>query len=178
MDPVVYALYYDSIATLICTHSCLPLYNNLHGRHTELRLAENATIAAVSTLAREQYPAVAPFPSYGVCNDGGCGKGEGAAPAWCNARTAALISAFGAVNVAITGAGEDSSIIDGRGCWWWAQFLAKQLTMCRPQLVNFVSSSSIEVTGVTLKDPPFWNLHIWNSSNAHVSMLAHLCARG
>ena len=35
--------------------------------HTELRLARGATIAAVTSVDREQFPALAPFPSYGWC---------------------------------------------------------------------------------------------------------------
>ena len=35
--------------------------------HTELRLARGATIEAVTSVDREQFPALAPFPSYGWC---------------------------------------------------------------------------------------------------------------
>ena len=35
--------------------------------HTELRLARGATIAAVTSVDRTQFPALAPFPSYGWC---------------------------------------------------------------------------------------------------------------
>ena len=152
--------------------------------HTELRLARGARVVAVMTLERSQWPAVAPFPSYGVCNDGACWR-QGPRPAWCSARTQALVSAFGATDVAITGAGSgadadaDASVIDGQGCWWWAQFLSKGgLQFCRPQLVNFYNCSGVEVSSVTLADPPFWNLHLWNSSSIHVhDMRIHAAVR-
>eukprot|EP01043_Picozoa_sp_COSAG02_P055966 COSAG02_NODE_6567_length_3490_cov_2.565320_2_plen_477_part_00 len=141
--------------------------------HTELRLQKGATVAAVTTLSRSEFPAVAPFPSYGTCRDGPCEYvSPGVAkPAWCLARTQALISAFHADNVAIVGEGRaEESVIDGRGCFWWAQRLSGKdaLPFCRPQLVNFVSSSHIEMSAVTLKDPAFWNTHLWNSSWIHI----------
>ena len=52
-----------------------------------------------------------------------------------------------------------TSVLDGRGCWWWAQKMRKggsSLRVCRPQLINFVGCTGVEVTGVTLKDPAFW----------------------
>jgi polygalacturonase len=150
--------------------------------HTELRLARGATVAAVASVDRSQFPAVAPFPSYGYCHDGGCPDAmsiaEGKpAPAWCNARTQALVSAFHSTDVVISGAGSmvevdaGASVLDGRGCWWWAQKMRKEgstLEVCRPQLVNFVSCIDVEVTGVTLKDPAFWNTHLWNTTGAHL----------
>ena len=149
--------------------------------HTELRLALGATLAAVTSVSRDEYPAVAPFPSYGSCRDGGCAVPQPGnkkpPPAWCSARTQALVSAFGATDVVISGAGSmteadaAASVIDGNGCWWWEKFMRKGgsiLKVCRPQLVNFVSCTDVEVTGVTLKDPGFWNLHIWNTTGAHV----------
>ena len=103
-------------------------------------------------------------------HDGGCplalAAGEGdPPPSWCTARTQALVSAFGATDVVIRGAGSmaeadaSASVVDGHGCWWWAQKMRKggsSLRVCRPQLVNFVGCTDVEVTGVTLKDPPFW----------------------
>ena len=38
--------------------------------HTELRLELGATVAAVHSVSRTDYPAVSPFPSYGTCRDG------------------------------------------------------------------------------------------------------------
>ena len=49
-----------------------------------------------------------------------------------------------------------------------AQYVTGRLQFCRPQLVNFISCTGVEVTGVLLKDPPFWNLHVWNSSDVHI----------
>jgi polygalacturonase len=93
------------------------------------------------------------------------------------ARTQALVSAFFADNVAIIGEGSaDESVIDGRGCFWWAQHMAKtpSLSVCRPQLINFISSKNVEVASVTLKNPAFWNMHLWNSSSIHVHDTRHI----
>jgi polygalacturonase len=93
------------------------------------------------------------------------------------ARTQALVSAFFADNVAIIGEGTaNESVIDGRGCFWWAQHMAKppSLSVCRPQLINFISSTAIEIADVTLQDPAFWNTHLWNSSNIHVHNTRHV----
>lgn len=139
----------------------------------ELRLQRGATVTAVTTLARSEFPAVAPFPSYGTCRDGPCEYVSPGVtkPAWCLARTQALVSAFFANNVAIIGEGSaNESVIDGRGCFWWRLRLSGKdaLPYCRPQLLNFVSSSDIEIADMTLKDPAFWNTHIWNSSRVHI----------
>ena len=86
--------------------------------NTELRLQRGATVAAVASLDRREWPAVAPFPSYGTCRDGPCEYvSPGVAkPAWCLARTQALVSAYHAENVAIVGEGSaQDSFIDGRG---------------------------------------------------------------
>lgn len=48
------------------------------------------------------------------------------------------------------------------------------LAICRPQLVNFISSNGIEIADITLKDPAFWNTHLWNSSNIHVHDTRHI----
>jgi polygalacturonase len=134
----------------------------------ELRLERGATITAVMTEERREYPALPPFPSYGACRETG---NDIQPPAGYTTRSQALISAFSADDVAIIGAGSQhvsASVIDGQGCWWWKRYLEHDLKRCRPQLINFISSTQIEVRGVTLRNPAYWNLHLFNSTGAHI----------
>ena len=139
--------------------------------HMELRLEPGATIAAVTTEAPSEFPALPPFPSYGSCRETGDGIQP---PAGYKSRSQALISAFSADDVAIVGAGNQhasASVIDGRGCWWWSRYLngtAGTLHRCRPQLINFINSTQVEVRGTTLRNPAYWNLHLFNSTRAHI----------
>jgi polygalacturonase len=134
----------------------------------ELRLEHGATITAVMTEEPWEYPALPPFPSYGACRETGHGIQP---PAGYTTRSQALISAFSAEDVAIIGAGSQhvsASVVDGQGCWWWKKYLRNDLSRCRPQLINFINSTQIEVRGVTLMNPAYWNLHLFNSTGVHI----------
>jgi polygalacturonase len=52
-------------------------------------------------------------------------------------------------------------LVDGKGQWWWDtfQFHFSKLSAGRPNLVRLVNYTNVEITGVTLKDSPFWCLH-------------------
>lgn len=69
----------------------------------------------------------------------------------------AFIYAHNATNIHITGKG----MIDGQGSWWWDQYTNKTtvLRAGRPNLVQLLDCSHIEMDTVTLRDSPFWTVH-------------------
>ena len=95
----------------------------------------------------ESWPVIKPLPSYGSDRDIG-------APA----RYQALIMAADARDIVIKGSGT----IDGSGPWWWTEHAKKpsSLHVGRPHLIEFYNCSQVEVAGVTLRDSPFWTLHV------------------
>jgi polygalacturonase len=78
---------------------------------------------------------------------------------WVYRPNEALISAAGATDVGITGAGT----IDGAGnqpqpdggpAWW--THAAGRPTSTRPWLIEFYQCNHVTITGVTLRNPPMW----------------------
>jgi polygalacturonase len=61
-------------------------------------------------------------------------------------------------------------LVDGKGQWWWDtfQFHFSKLSAGRPNLVRLVNCTDVEITGVTLKDSPFWCLHPVYCSHVHI----------
>ena len=52
--------------------------------------------------------------------------------------------------------------------WWAHQHNRSLIPAGRPNLIQLVNCSGIEVTGVTLRDSPFWCLHPVYSTHVHV----------
>ena len=93
-----------------------------------------------------------------------------------NSQYQALISAYGATNVTVTGGG----VVDGQGWDWWRNFTTNTSNLWahqRPKLIEFVDSSDITVTNVTLLNSPFWSLHPIFCRNVHLSHLRVLAPR-
>ena len=134
--------------------------------NVELRVA--GTLKASPSTFGNNYPLVPPLPWYG----GGQDAQQSGAPEW-----QAVVRAFGATNVSITGGG----VLDGNGGapgGWWACFHATPALapppcagFSRPQLVRFVHSRGVRVSNVTLRDSPAWTLHLANVSGAVVEDL-------
>lgn len=67
-----------------------------------------------------------------------------------------FIFAKDATDIAIAGSGT----IDGQGDWWWQNQRNRTVVKSgRPKLVQLWNCSRVVVTGVTLRDSPFWCLH-------------------
>lgn len=99
------------------------------------------------------WPQIPPLPSYGNSRDGAYLQFQ------------AFVYAHTASNIAINGSGT----IDGQGDWWWRnQRNRSAVPSGRPNLIQFVEVNGIEVTGVTLRDSPFWCLHPVQSQDIHV----------
>ena len=99
----------------------------------------------------QPWPIFPPLPTYGRDRDG-------AKPG----RYRALIYADRASNVTICGSG----VIDGSGPWWWSR--KRSLPFGRPHLIELHNSSNLQIHGITLKDSPFWTVHLAYSQHIHV----------
>lgn len=97
------------------------------------------------------------------------GRYVGAYINWVYRPNEALISAAGATDVGIGGAG----IIDGGGGRlqpdgspsWWALALAGAPTSTRPWLLEFYQCDQVTISGVTLQNAPMWTQALRFSSN-------------
>lgn len=83
-----------------------------------------------------------------------------------------LVNADKCDNLRITGSGT----IDGSGAPYWKEFwrgLAadknfKNLDVLRPRLALIENSDGARISGVTFKDSPYWNLHLYRCKNVVV----------
>lgn len=99
------------------------------------------------------WPQIAPLPSYGNSRDGPYLQYQ------------PLIYAKDANDITIKGTG----IIDGQGDWWWYNWRNRsKVKSGRPNLIQFLNCTGVEVTGVTLRDSPFWCLHPVQCTNVYV----------
>ncbi|KAJ8442040.1 hypothetical protein Cgig2_007878 [Carnegiea gigantea] len=53
----------------------------------------------------------------------------------------------------------NNGTIDGQGEWWWEKYKAKELTETRPYLIELMYSNNVQITNLTLRDSPNWNVH-------------------
>ena len=99
------------------------------------------------------WPQMPPLPSYGNSRDGPYLQFQ------------AFLYASEVEDIAINGSGT----IDGSGDWWWHNQRNRSLIPAgRPNLIQFVNAKRVEVTGVTLRDSPFWCLHPVQCEDVHV----------
>lgn len=115
---------------------------------------------------QDKWPQIPPLVNYGSSEDNGR-----------YLQFQSFLYASEASNITIQGTGT----IDGMGPWWWDAFQHNRASLPagRPNLIQFVNCTDIEITGVTLKDSPFWTIHPVLSSNIyihHMSIRAPLYA--
>lgn len=113
-----------------------------------------------------KWPQIPPLVNYAMSEDNGR-----------YLQYQSFLYASGSSNIAIRGNGT----IDGMGPWWWDSFRrhSSSLPAGRPNLIQFVNCTNVEITGVTFKDSPFWTVHPVLSSDVyihHVSIRAPLYA--
>ncbi|XP_021757550.1 probable polygalacturonase [Chenopodium quinoa] len=115
--------------------------------HFTLFLHKDAVLLASQDM--NEWPLIAPLPSYGHGRDGG-------------GRYASLITGSNLTDVIITG---ENGTIDGQGEMWWQKFHHKQLKNTRPYLIELLYSDGIQISNITLINSPSWNIHPVYSSN-------------
>ena len=85
---------------------------------------------------------------------------------------AALVNAIGADGFTISGKGA----IDGNGLRYWRSFWLRRavnpqctnLEELRPRLVYIAESDDVTLTGVTLRNSPFWTTHLYKCERARL----------
>ncbi|KAG8382135.1 hypothetical protein BUALT_Bualt05G0045200 [Buddleja alternifolia] len=110
--------------------------------HMTLYLAGGAVIKAI--MNTENWPLVAPLPSYGRGRERPGG------------RYMSFIHGDGLDDVIITG---ENGTIDGQGDVWWNMWRQRTLQFTRPSLIELMNSRSIIISNLTFKNSPFWNVH-------------------
>uniref|UniRef100_A0A0E0B3G0 Pectate lyase superfamily protein domain-containing protein n=1 Tax=Oryza glumipatula TaxID=40148 RepID=A0A0E0B3G0_9ORYZ len=125
---------------------------NLTSRMT-LFLAAGAEILGVQD--ERYWPLMSPLPSYGY------GR-EHRGP-----RYGSLIHGQDLKDVTITGG--QNGTINGQGQSWWSKFRKKVLNHTRGPLVQLMRSSNITISNITLRDSPFWTLHIYDCKDVTIS---------
>eukprot|EP00698_Gefionella_okellyi_P006917 TRINITY_DN1670_c0_g1_i2.p1 TRINITY_DN1670_c0_g1~~TRINITY_DN1670_c0_g1_i2.p1 ORF type:complete len:385 (-),score=65.28 TRINITY_DN1670_c0_g1_i2:512-1666(-) len=94
---------------------------------------------------RDDYPLIAPLPSYGTGRENRSGT----------QRYHPLIYAVNASDIVITGSGT----INGQGSVWYKWHEDKELNYTRPHLIELQWVTDATVTDITLTMSPFWTLH-------------------
>ena len=74
------------------------------------------------------------------------------APGYTRGGYEALISAFNAENITVSGNG----IIDARGEFWWKN---EKSDLIRPRTISFFLSKNIKIKDVTIMNSPCWTVH-------------------
>ncbi|KAL2551113.1 Pectin lyase-like superfamily protein [Forsythia ovata] len=125
--------------------------------HMTLYLARGAVIKA--TQNTENWPLIAPLPSYGRGRElpGG--------------RYISFIHGDGLQDVFITG---DNGTIDGQGDVWWNMWRQGTLQFTRPNLIEIMNSANIRISNVIFKNSPFWNIHPVYCSNVVIQNITIL----
>lgn len=106
--------------------------------------------------ALSAWPLLPPLPTYGRDRDGARA-----------ARRKALIFVTEAHHVSIAGRGT----IEGQGAWWWSRRHTLGRQAGRPHLVEIHNSSYVSISGLTLRNSPFWTLHAYCTEHLHVHHL-------
>ncbi len=85
-------------------------------------------------------------------------------PGWDGVTVAAIVTAFGAENIAVMGRGK----IDGRGYNWWHKSTDGTTRDGRPRTLQFFSCDNIRVDGITIVNSPMWTIHPVCSNNVTI----------
>jgi polygalacturonase len=112
-------------------------------------------------LLRKAWPRLPPLPSYGDSRDAGR-----------YLQYQALVYAVNVTNLRIIGQG----VIDGRGQAWWDAFKLYNrsdprthiVEAGRPNLVQIVNCTQVEISSIQMQDSPFWTLHPILSDSIHI----------
>jgi polygalacturonase len=131
---------------------------------SNLILQIDGTLQAITNTTEnfsKKWPQLPPLPSYGNSRDS---LGQNTLLYYHYEQYQSFLYARDASNIVIQGSG----IIDGQGHWWWDAFRNHGLSAGRPNLIQMFNCSHVEITGVTLKDSPFWTLHPVLSQHVHI----------
>ena len=122
---------------------------------SHVTLQVDGTLQALNWTATD-WPQIPPLATYGTSEDG-----------YHFLQYQAFLYASHAHDIRIVGKG----IVDGQGQSWWDAFKTPDHSLLkagRPNLVQLVDCHQVEISGVTLKDSPFWCLHPVLCTDVHI----------
>lgn len=125
--------------------------------HATLYVAEGATLKALDD--PELWPIIPPLPSFGQGRDHP------------GPRRSSLVHGVGLVDVVLTGA---NGTVDGSGARWWASHNAGTETVTRGSVVELLDSADVVITNLTLRDSPFWTIHLFRCQRVRAARLTVL----
>lgn len=125
---------------------------------SNLILQVDGRIEAITNASQNfnsQWPQIPPLEAYSSSEDNGR-----------YLQYQSFIYSTGATNIVIQGQGT----IDGKGEWWWDKFKhdSASLPAGRPNLIQFVNCTNVEISGVSLIQSPFWTIHPVQSKDIHI----------
>ena len=124
----------------------------------DFHIADGARIVGV--MDSKLWPIIPGAPSYGQ------GRNHGAN----SPRFTSLLHGEHLKNVTIRGDG-DGSVLDGQGWYWWAH-TGRGITpwnQTRGHLIEIMFTESLVIRDLKMVDSPFWNNHIYDCNNVHVT---------
>lgn len=121
----------------------------------ELYIQGGARISGFADV--KAWPVIPGAPSYGQGRDHGSHS----------PRYTSLLHGEHLSNVTIRGDG-NSSILDGKGSYWWDLHNRKKESITRGHLIEFMYSNDIEIHDISMVDSPFWNNHFFDCDGVHV----------
>ena len=130
---------------------------NITSSYTTLQI-DGILQSIIDEMYLELWPQMLPLEIYNTSEDGGH-----------YLQYQSFIYAYNVSNIIIRGHG----VIDGNGPWWWDAASNRKdstikLQAGRPNVLQFVSCSNIEITQLTIRDSPFWCIHPVLSTNIYI----------
>ncbi|KDP22227.1 hypothetical protein JCGZ_26058 [Jatropha curcas] len=125
--------------------------------HFTLFLHKDAVL--LGSQNEEDWPIIAPLPSYGVEKE------------FPEGRFASLLSGMNLTDVVITG---NNGTIDGQGAPWWEKYKKREIKATRPYLIELMYSSQLQITNITFINSPSWHIHPIYCSNVYIKQVTIL----
>jgi len=102
---------------------------------------------------QNEWPRLPPLPSYNNSEDGRYLQHQ------------AVVYGRSLRNVRITGRGE----VQGGGSYWWDhQYNHTLIPAGRPNIIQLVNCTGVEIDSITLRDSPFWTVHPVMCRDVHI----------
>jgi polygalacturonase len=151
----------DSIpdeSTVVIPADMIVLSGPLTVTSDHFTLCVNGTLRAIEVdalILQHVWPQIRPLVNYGFSDDLNRPL-----------QYQALVYAANVTHFRLTGTG----VVDGRGAPWWDAFRNHPATLLagRPNLVQIVNSSYVEIDSVELRDAGFWTIHPVLCDHVHV----------
>ena len=125
--------------------------------HMTLFLDNGATL--LGSIDLTEWPLIAPMPSYGRGRDHD------------GPRRTSLIHGFNLTDIVLGG---ENGTVDAQGSWWWARHHGGAEKYTRGHLFECMYCQTIVIQDITLRNSPFWTVHLVYSRNVLAQRLTVL----